>query len=301
MSRLSKEELVKIQEGLQKDGFYVLRGLIPTETLDEAEEHLDTIVDSLAQHQLDNNVTESLFRNEPFDKRLVHVYRDRLNEAPKIFRSELHLAGLFPIFFNENLLDIAEHVLGTSEIRLYPNYTCRPKVPGGTERHTVLWHQDAGYTGSKTWHALNDYTDEQLDAALRCMVNVWIPLVDVTANNGCMQFIPGSHRNGVQPHVERKEYLELDPDIMKTCVHQAVDMDAKRGDVILFGQYLYHCGLPNKSDTVRWSLDFRFQDAAASTLRKEPGHLARSKVNPDAVVKDSDHWCRLELGGENPK
>ena len=30
--------------------------------------------------------------------------------------------------------------LGAEEIRLFPNYTCRPKIPGSAA-HTVPWHQ----------------------------------------------------------------------------------------------------------------------------------------------------------------
>lgn len=297
---LSQAQLEEIKAALDKDGYYIARGVLSAEVLAEAERELNTLVDGLAQKQLDAKLIDSLYSDQSFDTRIAKIFEGRLNEAPKIFRSELHLAGLFPVFFNKTLVDIAEYVLGTSEVRLYPNYTCRPKVPGGTERHTVLWHQDAGYTQSKSWHAPKDYTEQELNDALRCMMNVWVPLVDATAQNGCMQFIPASHLQGIKKHLERSEYLELDPAVMDECKHQAVTIEANRGDVVLFGQYLYHCGLPNISDTVRWTFDFRYQDAKASTLRNEPGHLARSVENPQEVVRDGQHWTELELGGPNP-
>ena len=300
-SGIPVSQLGDLKSALDRDGYCVVPSIISEDILTEAQKELNRLVDAVAHEQMDAKLTDSLHADQPFEKRIAKIYEGRLNEAPKDWRPELHLPGLFPLFFNNSLLDIAEHVLDTKEIRLYPNYTCRPKVPGGTERHTVLWHQDAGYTQSTTWHAPKQYTAKELNDALTCMMNVWIPMVDATEENGCMQFIPASHRLGIQKHIERQEYLELDPAIMEKCVDQAVSIEAKRGDVVLFGQYLYHCGLPNVSDGVRWTFDFRYQDASASTLRNEPGHLARSVENAEKVVRDGKHWSQLDLGGPNPR
>ena len=87
---------------------------------------------------------------------------------------------MYPLFFHPGLLDIAAEILGP-EIRLYPNYTARPKIPewGGTE---VLWHQDGGYT-----------SDGSANKAVETMhmANIWIPLVPAAVENGCMEFGPG--------------------------------------------------------------------------------------------------------------
>lgn len=54
---------------------------------------------------------------------------------------------------------------------------------------------------------------------------------------------------------------------------------------------LFHQGLPNRADTIRWSLDWRYQDATQPTLRAEAGHLARSHAYPDQVVRDAADWA----------
>ncbi|MBI4550847.1 MAG: hypothetical protein HY710_01120 [Candidatus Latescibacteria bacterium] len=59
---------------------------------------------------------------------------------------------------------------------------------------------------------------------------------------------------------------------------------------------LFHQGLPNRSKTVRWSMDWRYQDATQPTLRKEHGHLARSRQRPEQEVKSADEWARLAFG-----
>jgi hypothetical protein len=50
---------------------------------------------------------------------------------------------------------------------------------------STAWHQDEAYSARAI--------------PLRS-VHFWIPLQEVTAENGCMWFIPGSHRTGVLPH-----------------------------------------------------------------------------------------------------
>ena len=57
------------------------------------------------------------------------LYQDHLEAAPKSFRPELHLPGLFPLFFHPGVLDVVEAFLGP-EIRLYPVQAIfNPKVP----------------------------------------------------------------------------------------------------------------------------------------------------------------------------
>ena len=72
-----------------------------------------------------------------------------------------------------------------------------------------------------------------------------------------------------------------------------VDVVCDPGDVVLFSNMLFHCGQPNVTSTVRWSLDWRYQDASQSTLRRQHGHLARSRTHPDRVVRDGEHWANL--------
>ena len=57
------------------------------------------------------------------------------------------------------------------------------KAPG--TRTPTPWHQDCAY-----WIDLPD----------RRAASCWIALDDATVDNGCMWFVPGSHRRPMRPH-----------------------------------------------------------------------------------------------------
>ena len=249
----------------------------------EARAAMEELVERQARQLVAAGKIASTMQEEPFETRFFRLFENNLDDAPKSFRRELHLSGLFDLFFNPALLDVVEVLLGP-EVRLYPNYTARPKFPEwkGTE---VLWHQDGGYT-------------EQIAGAkgsveLQRMVNVWTPLVPANAVNGCMQFVPGTHKLGTVPHETREYYLEIAQETLDPHVKTAIDVELDPGDVVLFQNLLFHRGQPNHSNEIRWSFDWRYQDALQPTLRKEEGHIARSRSQPASAVESAEEWAGL--------
>jgi len=263
-----------------EQGYVILPAFLEPEVVDGAHAAMEQLVEREAARLVAAGRIADPFSGASFETRLALLYADRPDEAPKNFRPELHLAGLFPLFFHPHLLDLVETFLG-GEIRLYPNYTARPKLPDHAPTR-VLWHQDGGYTSGEV-------------AGLR-MVNVWTPLVPVHVENGCMQFVPGTHRLGPVPHEPREHYLEIREDVLAEYVSRAVAIEMDPGDVVLFHNLLFHQGLPNRSQTIRWSLDWRYQDATQPTLRAENGHIARSHREPAAAVQSAAEWAQRSFG-----
>lgn len=269
-------------------GYVLLKGIIDESVLDEVRRDLDWLINTHAGRLIEDGLIVDPCLDEPFERRLLKLYEPCPERAPNSFRAELHLPGLYGLFFNPTVLDLAETILGP-EVRLYPNYTARPKMPQH-EASLVLWHQDAGYTAAGG--AAKENPEGLTPVDLR-MVNVWSPLVPARPENGCMQFIPGTHKLGVVDHVERKYYLEIIEEQIKPRLNQVVDVVCDPGDVVLFNNLLFHCGQPNVTNTVRWSLDWRYQDATQPTLRRQHGHLARSTAQPELVVRDASQWANL--------
>jgi len=262
-----------------EQGYTILRGFLPAYVLDEARAAVNQLIDQHADKLIAAGKRADRLRNAPFESRLLQLFTADLSEAPNLFRRELHLPGLFDLFFYQPLLDVVEMLLG-SEIRLYPNYSIRPKYPdlAATE---VLWHQDGGYTEG-------DVSD------LR-MVNVWTPFVPARVENGCMQFIPGTQRLGPVPHERRQYYLEIAAEILDQHRDRAINIELDPGDIVLFHNLMFHRGLPNHSKQIRWSADWRYQDATQATMRKENGHLARSRRDPAAAVQSAAQWASLSF------
>ncbi len=279
-------------EQFDEQGFFILSEFFRPGVVNGVRSEMEAWVDCQANAFFNEGINDDLHEDADFETRILHVFARCHDRLPTAIRSELHLPGMFPMFFNSRLLELVEQILGP-EIRLYPNYSVRPKFPG-LAKTEVLWHQDAAYTASGR-HGVDQTSGDLRYEKLR-MINVWSPLVPARRENGCMQFVPGSHRTGLVPHVEKNEYyLEIASEHLNECLENAVDVNLDPGDVVLFSNLLFHRGAPNRSGGVRWSCDWRYQDARQSTMRNEKGHMAHSCSNPAAVVQSAEQWACLEF------
>ena len=104
------------------------------------------------------------------------------------------------------------------------------------------WHQDEAY-----WDPMLDYSS----------VSVWVPLQPATVSNGCMHFVPGSHRMEVQAHRSigndpRVHGLELEPG--KIDVSTAVACELPAGGATLHHNRTLHYAPGNRTDDYRRAL-----------------------------------------------
>ena len=267
-----------LQEQFEEQGYVILKGVFGQEVLDNVQSELESLVNQTVDTLITSGKLHDRFASEPFETRFFRLFEGHMEDAPKSFRRELHLPGMFDLFFHPHLLDMVELFLGR-EVRLYPNYTVRPKFPEweGTE---VLWHQDGGYTAG------GDMGVRDLK-----MINAWAPLVPARVHNGCMEFAPGTHRLGVVPHEKREYYLEISESHLNRHIGETIAIELDPGDAVLFHNLLFHRGLPNTSDKIRWSCDWRYQNATQPTMRDQKGHLARSRKFPEDVVQNAEDWA----------
>ncbi len=114
-------------------------------------------------------------------------YEFHLNEAEEEGRVLFHALGawqlepaLHDLPWSPALQMAAYQLLGGAVRLFHDQLFVKPPEHGGV----VAWHQDYSYW---TW------TEPM--AHLSC----WIPLDDASVENGCLQYIPGSHRWGLLP------------------------------------------------------------------------------------------------------
>jgi ectoine hydroxylase-related dioxygenase (phytanoyl-CoA dioxygenase family) len=150
-----------------RDGFTVLRKVVGRGTIASLTTAYDQI---LAAGPADYKLMGGTNPHIPNPSRLHEVFRE--NEA-------IEKAGVRAAM----LMGVPKAVM-CSDMLIY-------KGPGGTGE--TPWHQDHAYA-EKPMVPAGAMPD------LRSTVQIWIPLDDVDAENGCMHFIPGQHRERMLEH-----------------------------------------------------------------------------------------------------
>ena len=109
----------------------------------------------------------------------------------------------------------------------------------------------------KPWHQDHAYFNLALDTPI---VGVWIPMAEVTPENGCMHLLAGGHKGGPRIHFKRRDWQICDTDV-ETTGRVAVPMAA--GDVLLFDGKLPHGTPVNRTEDFRWAVQYHFRPARA--------------------------------------
>ncbi len=129
----------------------------------------------------------------------------------------------------------------------------------------VSWHQDLNYWGL-------DGEDE---------VTAWVALTPATVENGCMRFIPGSHRIKAVEHVDtfaRDNLLSRGQELaVMVDESAAVDVVLRAGQASLHHGHLFHASGPNRTAGRRVGVAIRYISPA---MRQTNGaRLLASHVN----------------------
>jgi ectoine hydroxylase-related dioxygenase (phytanoyl-CoA dioxygenase family) len=261
-----------------RQGFLVVEHVLPEAQLRAVERDFSVRLDELAEH-LGVRLPDG-----GIDEKMLALEAGSPGAALTFTHSVIMSAGVFDLWSSSPLLDLAMSVIGP-DIDGHPFWAVRPKPPE-VDLFVVPWHQDSAYLadGAQSFQQLG----------------VWIPLTDVTAKNGCMQY---AYRDGQEtshhPHEliengRRSWYLEIDTEISDRF--ETVTCEIKRGSCILFSHLTPHRSLVNRSKACRWSLDLRYlaADAFAGTQqspvpfhRRDPSQTAEIESRKRAFLDDA--------------
>lgn len=128
-----------------------------------------------------------------------------------------------------------ENLIGT-DIRFYTDQMFAKPAKHGSE---VPYHHDSAY-----W-----------PAAEPRLLSCWLAIDDVTVQNGCVRYIPGSHRLHVPHHVietDNPNNLTIQPGTIDPSREVPVEM--KAGSMMVHDSLTVHRSLPNMSDRSRRGL-----------------------------------------------
>ena len=172
-------------------------------------------------------------------ERLIAKFPQFTDYCPAVFR---HNASFLDYARNDGLLDMIEQVIGPNIALWNSSFFAKPAKVGTR----TPWHQDGEY-----W---------PIRPLATC--SVWIAVDDSNEQNGCLQFIPGSHKRQVleSHHVNNADGLalplELDSDTFDES--DAVKIVLKAGQISLHDIFLMHASDPNRSDRPRRGMTLRF-------------------------------------------
>ena len=223
-------------------GYLIQRQALKIPELASACTLIMVLVDRYASQLYQEGKISCLFEGEPFERRLVLI-----NQQAELKASLWDLAQafdcpeLFHLIRHPAILDRLESLLGP-EISWTGSYVTRLKLP--QNQGTVFpWHQDSQYYGQATQHLH--------------VVSLWVPLVEVNEDNGCLYIIPGSHNwsllKGQREEDNKVHTLE---EVEQRGTPVALPM--KQGDILLFSNLTCHASKLNTSSNVRWSVDLRY-------------------------------------------
>ena len=266
----------------REQGYLLVEDALDPAVFDLLRAEVEETIDTFARQALADGRIAEPHEDEPFERRL-HLLAVQLDDPWPLLalaRGKVRSPGMFRVYACEALLDMVESVIGP-EILAHPQFNIRAKRPG-VDEGVVPWHQDLGYL--------------EPSAAETFMVNFWIPLVDATLENGCLEVIAGSHRSeliehtgGMGPAGNFKGVVdeELPPGERVPCPVRA-------GGVLLIQHTTMHRSQPNLSDHIRWSLDLRYSHPDRPTGREGvPGFIARSRRDPASVCGSAEEWLRI--------
>jgi ectoine hydroxylase-related dioxygenase (phytanoyl-CoA dioxygenase family) len=119
-------------------------------------------------------------------------------------------------------------------------------IKEASSKSYVSWHQDLNYCGL-------DGEDE---------VTAWFTLTPATIENGCMRFVPGSHRRKDVPHVDsfaKDNLLTRGQEIaVEVDEASAVNVLLRAGQCSLHHGHIFHASGPNATNQRRIALAIRY-------------------------------------------
>ena len=208
---ITPEELEKFR----RDGYVHLRGVMSAAEMDEIEQVYDRFLrGEIAVEGKDfNDMTTGEHGTDPSGYAVVNVMLPRR-----------YFPGWQGNLFERRAQSIADQLCGEGMTIDFDQLLA--KSPGRPDA-VFHWHQDQAY-----W----------IDTEDRRTATCWLAVDDSTRENGCMQFLPGSHREPVRPHRplhdDRSASHTLVTDLRPDDV--MVPVEIRRGDITVHNEGVLH-------------------------------------------------------------
>ena len=172
---------------------------------------------------------------------------------------------------DQNILDMVSQLIGPDIALWNSSFFAKPAKIGTR----TPWHQDGEY-----W---------PITPLATC--TVWIALDDATTSNGCLKFLPGSHktRNLESHHINHASdvALPLELDYHHIDESKAESIELKAGQISLHDVFLMHASEANRSNQSRRGMTLRYMPTS-SVYRRDLNKSPQDTKRPVFLVRGTD-------------
>jgi ectoine hydroxylase-related dioxygenase (phytanoyl-CoA dioxygenase family) len=141
------------------------------------------------------------------------------------------------------------------------------------------------------WHLAGWHQDWYYNKGPGSTLTIYAPLQDTTGQNGSLQLALGEHHRGPLPHDDHPtepptKWHTLSPREVAGFT-RVVDTELAVGDVLLFNSLVPHTARVNRSESVRFVVNLRYQDLADPTFLETRWQVAPSPEARQAMARTS--------------
>jgi len=170
-----------------------------------------------------------------------------------------------------SLLGPVKAILGDDVLLMGANFFIKePATPA-----FISWHQDLTYWG---YEGASEVT-------------AWVALTAASRENGCMRFVPGTHRRKIVDHRDTFENTNMLSRGQEIAVDvneaDAVDVTLDPGEMSLHHGHLFHASGPNTSTDRRIGLALRY---VSPSMRQQSGQATFAHL-----VSGTDRYGHFQL------
>jgi Protein involved in biosynthesis of mitomycin antibiotics/polyketide fumonisin len=211
----------------KENGYLLVRGVFSQQEVQEMRTALDGILNRAAQSKFDSNATwqGDYLPPDQLKKLVLKGFHDVHYQDASFTRAAVH----------PNMAAVLSQLIGPNVQLHHSKMLVKPPENGAA----FPLHQDAPY----------------FPHATHSMLAASVHLDDSDMENGCLCVIPGTHKNGMMPHVGR-HYL----DHREYPISMATPCPAKAGDVLFFNYLTVHGSDINRSTRNRRNVLFQYRD-----------------------------------------
>ena len=200
-----------------RNGYLVIKNLISEEEIEQLKHQSELIGDNKVDH-----VPISSIQVESDAK--IKSSADKNLTLRKLYDIAVYDQIFWKHVVNDKIVDVVAQLLETNDIKLYGDQLFMKNPEVGSE---IYWHQD-----SASWK----------DIFPKDLITAWTALDNSNLENGCLKFIPGSHRFGTLglDSDSREQKMEKFLPLLKFNQWAIRDIELDSGSVSFHHSLLVH-------------------------------------------------------------